>query len=68
MNDAVVFYKIDFMLVSLFLLRKRYDLLAKYFVNVGDRFKSDEEIMLFLKERVQRFTFVTGARVLVVTE
>lgn len=68
MNDAVVFYKIDFMLVSLFLLRKRYDLLAKYFVNVGDRFKSDEEIILFLKERVQRFTFVKDTNALVVTE
>ena len=56
-NNAVVFYKIDFIEVSLYLLIKRYDLLAKYFVNIGDRFKSDKEIILFLKERVQRFEF-----------
>jgi fatty acid desaturase len=56
-NNAVVFCKIDFFEVSFYLLLKRYDLLAKYFVNIGDRFKSDKEIILFLKERVQRFEF-----------
>jgi len=67
-NDAVVFYKIDFMMVSLYLLSKRYDLLAKYFVNIGDRFKSDAEIILFLKERVQRFNFVNSTAALAIAE
>lgn len=58
-NNAVVFCKIDFMMVSIYLLSKRYDLLAKHFVNIGDRFKSDKEIIIFLKERVKRFEFAT---------
>jgi fatty acid desaturase len=53
-NNAVVFSKIDFMLVSVFLLCKRYDLLAKNFVNIGGRFQSDAEVIVFLKERAQR--------------
>ncbi|MBB6125913.1 fatty acid desaturase [Mucilaginibacter lappiensis] len=56
-NNAVVFYKIDFIEVSFYLLIKRYDLLAKYFVNIGDCFDSDKEIITFLKGRVQRFEF-----------
>jgi fatty acid desaturase len=56
-NNAVVFIKIDFMLVSIFLLAKRYDLLVKNFVNIGGRFKSDDEIMSFLKKRVRKFAF-----------
>jgi fatty acid desaturase len=56
-NNAVVFMKIDFMLVSVYLLSKRYDLLARNFVNIGNRFNTDEDIILFLKERVQRFSF-----------
>ncbi|MDN5287995.1 MAG: fatty acid desaturase [Mucilaginibacter sp.] len=54
-NNAVVFCKIDFMMVSMYLLSKRYDLLAKHVVNVGDRFDSDKEIVAYLKARVQRF-------------
>jgi|GEM_PF-4017267 len=45
------------MLVSIFLLAKRYDLLVKNFVNIGGRFKSDDEIMSFLKKRVRKFAF-----------
>lgn len=55
-NNAVVFFKIDFIKVSLYLLSRRYDLLAKHFVNIGDRFESDAEIIVFLKERVQRIS------------
>lgn len=53
-NNAVVFANIDFMQVSLFLLCKRYDLLAKNFVNIGGRFTSDEEVAAFLKKRACR--------------
>jgi fatty acid desaturase len=56
-NNAVVFDEIDFVKISFYLFIKRYDILAKYFVNIGDRFTSDKEIMIFLKERVQRFEF-----------
>ncbi|MBS1688149.1 MAG: fatty acid desaturase [Bacteroidetes bacterium] len=53
-NDAIVFDGIHFLHVFVFLVRKRYDLLAKYFVNIGDRYKTDEEIIEFLKLRTQK--------------
>ncbi len=53
-NNAVVFDGIHFLHVFIYLMRGRYDLLAKHFVNLGDRFKSDEEIMVFLKSRTQK--------------
>lgn len=57
LNNAVVFSKLDYVAVWLFLMFKRYDLLAKNFVNIGDRFSSDEEVIFFLKERLQPFVF-----------
>lgn len=54
-NNAVVFSKIDIMLVAVFLLLKRYDLLARNFVNMGNRFACEEDIIVFLKERTARF-------------
>lgn len=42
--------------VLLSLLGKRYDLLAKNFVNIGNRFTSEEAVVAFLKERTTRFT------------
>lgn len=48
-NNAVVFDHIHFLHVFIYLMRGRYDLLAKHFVNLGGRFKSDEEIMVYLK-------------------
>lgn len=58
-NDAIVFDGIHFLHVFVFLVRKRYDLLAKYFVNIGDRFKSDDEIIAFLKTRTQKIPKMT---------
>jgi hypothetical protein len=53
-NDAVVFDGIHFLHVFVYLVRDRYDLLAKHFVNLGGRFKSDEEIVAFLRYRTQK--------------
>jgi Fatty acid desaturase len=53
-NNAVVFEHIHFLHVFIYLARGRYDLLAKYFVNIGDRFNSDEEIIAFLRSRVDK--------------
>ncbi|ANI88615.1 fatty acid desaturase [Arachidicoccus ginsenosidimutans] len=53
-NNAVVFSKIDIMMVAVLLLAKRYDLLAKNFVNIGNRFSSEEAVIAFLKERTAR--------------
>lgn len=56
-NDAIVFDGIHFLHVFIYLMGKRYDLLAKHFVNLGDRFKSDEEVIEFLKARTRRVPF-----------
>jgi fatty acid desaturase len=50
-NDAIVFDGIHFLHVFIYLMRDRYDLLAAHFVNLGDRYKSDEEIIVFLRAR-----------------
>jgi hypothetical protein len=52
-NDAVVFDGIHFLHVFIYLMTDRYDLLAKHFVNLGNRYKSDEEIIAMLKYRTQ---------------
>jgi hypothetical protein len=41
---------------------KRYDLLAKHFVNLGNRFSSDEEIIAFLKSRTVRISFTSSVQ------
>jgi len=53
-HEAVVFDGIHFLHVFIWLMGKRYDLLARHFVNIGGRFGSDEEVIAFLKSRVQR--------------
>lgn len=53
-NEAIVFDGIHFLHVWLYLMAKRYDLLARHFVNIGNRFNSDEEIIIFLKGRTKR--------------
>ena len=53
-NDAVVFDGIHFLHVFIYLVRNRYDLLAKHFVNIGNRYKNDEEVIAFLRSRTQK--------------
>jgi hypothetical protein len=53
-NEAIVFDGIHFLHVFIWLMRKRYDLLARHFVNIGDRFNSDDEVIVFLKSRTQK--------------
>jgi fatty acid desaturase len=55
-NEAIVFDGIHFLHVWLYLMGKRYDLLAKNFVNIGNRFNSDEEIMAFLRQRTKKIS------------
>ena len=50
-NEAIVFDGIHFLHVWLYLMGKRYDLLARHFVNIGNRFSTDAEIIAFLKTR-----------------
>jgi fatty acid desaturase len=53
-NDAVVFDGIHFLHVFIYLSRNRYDLLARHFVNIGNRFSSDEEVIAFLRSRTKK--------------
>lgn len=56
-HNAIVFDGIHFLHVFAYLMRKRYDLLAKHFVNIGERFDSDEEVIVFLKSRIEKIPF-----------
>ncbi len=51
---AVIFEGIDFFVVWFLLMTKSYKTLAKKFVKLDDTFKTDEEIIAFLKVRVAR--------------
>ena len=56
-NDAIVFDGIHFLQVFMLLMRKRYDLLAKNFVSLGDKFHSSKEVETFLRSRTKKIAF-----------
>jgi fatty acid desaturase len=56
-NDAIVFDGIHFLHVFIYLMGKRYDLLAKNFVNIGSRYQNDEEIIQMMKSRTKKIAF-----------
>jgi fatty acid desaturase len=53
-NDAIVFDGIHFLHIFFYLMTKRYDLLAKNFVNLGDRYADDAAVIELLKSRTTR--------------
>lgn len=53
-NEAIVFDGIHFLHVFIWLMRKRYDLLAKNYVNIGNRFENDDQVIAFLKSRTRK--------------
>jgi len=53
-NDAIVFDGIHFLHVFMYLMTRRYDLLARNFVNLGNRYASDADVIQLLKSRTQR--------------
>lgn len=53
-QKAIVFDGIHFLHVFIWLMRKRYDLLARHFVNIGDTYANDEEVIAFLKSRTRK--------------
>lgn len=53
-EKAIVFEGIDFFMVWFFLMTNNYKALAKRFVRLDDSFKTDEEVIAFLKERTKR--------------
>lgn len=60
-NDAIIFEGIDFFMVWAFLMLKRYDVLAKHFVDMRDEPRSKDEIIALLKKRVRRFENLQAA-------
>lgn len=56
-NNAIVFDGIHFLHVFMWLMRKRYDLLAKNFVILDDKYHSTEEVEKFLKSRTKKVPF-----------
>lgn len=53
-NGSIVFEGIDFFIIWFLLMFKRYDTLAKHFVELNDTPRSHEEIVALLKERTRR--------------
>lgn len=53
-NDAMVFDKIHFLHVFVYLMRGRYDLLAKHFVNLGDRYATEQDLIARMKKLTQK--------------
>ena len=53
-NKAIVFVGMDFQEVWLWLMLKRYDILARKFVNINNAYQSEEEVIAFLKERTRK--------------
>ena len=55
-HDAIVFDGIHFLHVFYYLMRKRYDLLARHFVLLdGNLARSEAEVILLLRARTRRF-------------
>lgn len=54
-NDAIVFDGIHFLHVFIYLMRDRYDLLARHFVNIGNRYRTDDEVIALLRARTAKF-------------
>ncbi len=59
-HDAIVFDGIHFLHVFAYLMAGRYDLLARNFVNLGDRYTSDEEVVALLRARTRRIPRPVG--------
>ena len=55
-NDAIIFEGIDFFIVWLFLMLKRYDWLADRFVDLREEKREKDEIIALIKSRMRRFT------------
>jgi len=50
-NDAIIFEKIDYFVIWIFLMLKKYHWLEKYFVDLSEKKRSSEEIIQLMKSR-----------------
>ena len=56
-NRAVVFAGLNYLNIFGMLMSDRYDKLAEHFVNVGNVYKNDEEVIAFLRSRTAPVPF-----------
>ena len=52
--DAIIFRKLDYFAIWVFLMLKRYDKLADHYVVIDERQRSKEDIVALLKDRTRR--------------
>ena len=58
---AVVFAGLNYLDIFILLMRDRYDVLAKHFVNVGGVYRSDAEVIALLRERTRPVPFANAS-------
>ncbi len=58
-RDAIVFDGIHFLHVFFWLMAKRYDLLAKHYVDLNGRYRSDAEVAEMLRGRTRPIPFAS---------
>ncbi|MCB0792159.1 MAG: fatty acid desaturase [Flavobacteriales bacterium] len=63
-HDAIVFDGIHFLHVFLYLMRKRYDLLARHFVQLGTSQRTEEEVIRMLRDRTRPLPFPDRGKVM----
>ena len=56
---AVVFAGLNYLNIFVLLMRDRFDLLAQHFVNIGNVYRNDEEVIAFLRCRTAPVPFAT---------
>ena len=54
-QKVLTFEGIHYLHIFIWLMRKRYDKLAKHIVNVNNMFSSEEEAMELMRERTKKF-------------
>ncbi len=62
-NGAVVFEGTDFFMIWFMLMTKQFKNLASHYVDLNKQFQSQEEIIVFLKSRLQKYSFPKNASV-----
>ena len=55
-NRALIFDGVDYLAIFVLLMRRRYDLLARHVVNIGDSYATDAEVIDMLKLRTMRLS------------
>ena len=56
-NRAVVFNDLTYVNIFVYLLKDNYEKLAEHFVDVGNNFETDEEVITFLRSRMKPVPF-----------